>query len=336
MIDQIKAEIEIAKLEIAKLICGNNPESIQTILDSFNKMVTIEFNKSANNPNFGAFTGGAIKFDVTNKGKIISKNTKITIGINYPPNPNTQSINGWKVDIRHELFHAFTKLMQTYYPKLENNKYYVPSGGTISIFDNHFKYEGVIKSSILLNELVTDLIAYICSYKSAEKIIHGTDLETINTRFGHYNGYFELLPLGLVFLQGFANYPVDYDYLVNQGYGIFDRKGKNGLYHNDLLYGILLDPLYIRTKLIDTLGEKDWEDFDKLSNEVLNNFQNKGRTIDNDSIKKIIILMKKYFQNKIENNNLTTNVIEDLIRQFNEHIDYAVKCYNIDINSKRI
>lgn len=329
--------IENAKQVIVELICGNNLELGRELLSYFNNVVEISFDGISDNVNFGAHTAGALKYEFKN-GDLLVKSSEISIRLPMPPNQNSPQFNGWMVDVHHELFHAFTKLINGI-KKCENegDLYYAPSGGKISIM----KYNngtlnncGDVPCSVLFNELITDLIAYASTYKSIDGIIYGDDLATIDERFGHYNGYFELLQLGLVIFNGFSNYSPNYDYMANKG--IFEGKYTNKIdgeycYYNDLLYGVMYNPMHIKTQFLKYCSEDEWEQLNEASKLILYDFQNRGRIINKECVKKIMELIGKYFENKMNSleNNLDSEITDIIRRKFNERFEYAKNYYNV-------
>lgn len=67
---------------------------------------------------------------------------------------------------------------------------------------------------MLINELITDMIAYCCTYETFDLIFNSHGLDVINQKYGHYNGYFELFQFGLVLYHAFANFEPNYDHIV--------------------------------------------------------------------------------------------------------------------------
>ena len=90
--------------------------------------------------------------------------------------------------------------------------------------------DGDLPVSILFNELTTDLMAYILTYKrffgvsniKIDEILNGTQLELIANIYKFKNGYYELLQLGLLISAAFTNYPINYDYIENNELGIYE------------------------------------------------------------------------------------------------------------------
>lgn len=332
--------IEQAKKNIAKIIVGNSSNLCNELLEIFNDRIEIKIGSKSSNANFAAYTSGTLIHKFDDKGNLQVQSGKVSIGLPSPPNSNSLEFNGWYVDVHHELFHAFAKIMNGI-KQCENDGtfYYAPIGGKISILkrDNNGKLinGGDIPFSVLSNELVTDLLAYACTYKSLDGIFYGVYLDTINERFGHYDGYYELLQLGLVIFNAFSNYSPDYDQIFRNGDGIFNKKfvGSETCYYNDLMYGILYNPAHIKNKFLEYLSEEDWNKLNKYSKSLLDNFQNNNRKMDKTEINNVMEIMKKYFVKKIEvmkkNNLLSDEVIKQLSVKFNERYEYAKTYYGI-------
>lgn len=181
-------------------------------------------------------------------------------------------------------------------------------------------------------------MAYISTYKSIKSmndIIYGKGLENIDAKYGHYNGYYELLQLGLVIFNAFSNYPANYDSIINNGKEIFSCKYPNklngeDLYYNDLLYGVMLNPMHIKNQFLKYCTEEDWNELNTASSSILNNFQN-GRNIDKVGVNRLLKLSEKYFNRKVLscNNDLSSDIIKRLQQNFHERLEYAKGYYNI-------
>lgn len=340
----MQEEINKAINNIANLICGFNSQSSKELVRLFQEKVKIEFvdsNNNLENTNFSGGTKGTIihKFD-NNQLKVQNTNIVVTFFKNLPINNYT------KVDIHHELFHAFTKLMMGIKnaEKKDNNTYLIPAGGKISTFiyeNGLLKNNGDVPFFLLVNELMTDLFAYICTYQSMEGIIYSDDLISIKNNYGYKNGYFELLPLGLVIFNAFANYTPDYDKIYNSSSGVFDKKYLSDnkiIYYNDLLYGIMFNPLYIKNKLLEGLTEDEYNELNRLSSMIINNFQNGSRTIKQEEIIKVLEIIKKYFVNKmdkIEEDITNEEILYDLFDKFNQRYNSSINYYNSSINIRQ-
>jgi hypothetical protein len=338
--EETREMIEQAKRNIIKMVVGNNNSLCNELLNIFNSRIEIRLGSQSQNTNFAAYTSGSLIHKFDDKGNLLVQSGKVSIGIPYPPDSNSACFNGWYVDVHHELFHAFAKIMNGI-KSCENNGniYYSPIGGKISIlkFDNNGALIncGDIPFSVLSNELTTDLFAYICTYKSLDGIFYGNDLDIIDERFGHYNGYYELLQLGLVIFNSFSNYTPNYDQLISNGDDIFNKKFQGNItcYYNDLMYGVLYNPAHIKDKFLEYASEKDWNELNKYSKSLLDNFQNNNRKIVKADVNNIMKIIKNYFVTKIEvmktNKILSYDVINQLTIKFNERYEYAKTCYGI-------
>lgn len=132
----IRENIEMSKNDLAMLISGNNIESYNELISVFNAQVTVRWDEQIDNRNFAAQSGGRVRHKFNENGELLVQSSNITVDLQAPPNSDSPGFNGWMVDIHHELFHAYTRLMSGIKKcEKKENKYYAPSGGKISILE---------------------------------------------------------------------------------------------------------------------------------------------------------------------------------------------------------
>lgn len=328
--------IELVKNRIATLICGNDNSLKNDLINIFNNYVNVKIGDPADNINFAAYTGSSIKHRFDSEGNLFVQTGKINVGIPLPPARGNLNFNGWMVDVHHELFHAFTKILSGEKKCQRNgNIYYVPNGGKISIFLNengNFKNKGDVSSSVLINELITDMIAYCCTYETFDLIFNSHGLDVINQKYGHYNGYFELFQFGLVLYHAFANFEPNYDHILESGRGIFDNKysGSN-LYYNDILYGVMKNPSHINTQFVKYSTEEEYEKLNDSCQKILSDFSNNGRKVNETEIKKAMEIIRTFFNNKMnyfkKEGQISLDIINDLENRFKLQYSKAQKSY---------
>jgi len=351
MSDDVRDEkVKAAIMNIASLIVGNNKDELNLIVSYFNEAVKINFSSENSNQNFAA---GCVSGSTFNDGKNL--NTSIIVNLPLPPNnTGTPEYNWWIVDVHHELFHAFTKILNSNqsYEKTNDNIYMAATGGKITRFiekDGTRVNDGDIQLSVLFNELTTDLMAYIFAYKRffgvenvrIDKILHSNQLEIIANTFGYKNGYYELLQLGLLLSEAFTNYPVNYDYIENNGKSFFNQKVDN-MQYNDLFNCIMYNPLNLKNKLLDFISDEDLNKLNESASNIITNFTNNGRFVDKENISIVMKIIKNYFDQKIKKmrkQGIDEARIKLLQSNFEERYEYVSKYYNIEnllnINSGR-
>ncbi len=332
--------VNAAIRNIADLIAGNNSNLYSNLISIFNSKVKIYFDAKNDNPNFAAGCSSSASL-------VDGKNNNIDINVNLRTPPiSRKSIeyNWWIVDIHHELFHAFTKLLNSgkLTEQTDNKTILAATGGKISIFsvNNGVKVNsGDLQVSLLFNELTTDLMAYILTYTrflqtrniNVDGILHSVDLESIANTFGYKNGYYELLQLGLFISEAFTNYPVNYDNITQNRKSFFDLE-TNNMQYNDLFYSIMYNPLILKNKLLESLSNDDWNSLNENAKIIMSSFQNRGRTIEKESIAEVMKIIKKYFTDKIEkmrNQKIDEIRIQLLEKHFEERYQYVANYYGI-------
>lgn len=333
-------KVNAAIRNIADLIAGNNSVFYKTLINSFNEKVKIHYGAKNENSNF---TAGCNSSSSLANGK----NDNVNINVNLPTPPisaSTIEYNWWIVDVHHELFHAFTKIVNSgkLTEKIDNKTILASTGGKITVFNekNGVKVNGGdLQVSLLFNELTTDIMAYILTYTrffatsniNISGILHDVHLESIVHTYGYKNGYYELLQLGLLLSEAFTNYPVDYDYIKNNRRSFFDQKA-NEMQYNDLFYGIMYDPLGLKNKLLDFISDDDWKTLNENSKIIMSSFQNRGRTIEKENIAEVMKTIKKYFTNKIQQmreRSIDENCVQLLEKNFKERYQYVANYYGI-------
>lgn len=333
-------KVNNAIINIASLIAGSDSNLRSALISIFRDKVKINYGAKNENLNFAAGCSSASKLEN-------EKNYNVKINVNLPIPPVSTKIaeyNWWVVDVHHELFHAFTKILNsnTFYEKDDNNTILASTGGKITIFtdNNGVKVNsGDLPISRLFNELTTDLMAYILTYKryfavgnvSISEILHGKQLEQIASIYKYKNGYYELLQLGLLLSEAFTNYPVNYDFVESKGKEFFDIKSNN-MQYNDLFNGIMYNPLTIKNKLLEFISNEDWNKLNTSSKKIISSFENGGRIVEKEEIGIVMKIIKKYFDNKIQkmrDQNIDEEVIQLVEKNFEERYQYAANSYGI-------
>lgn len=333
-------KVNVAIRNIADLIAGNDSNLYNALVSIFNDKVKIHYGAQNENPNFAAGCSSAASI-------VDGKNNNINIDVNLrrpPISSTTPEYNWWIVDVHHELFHAFTKILNSdkLTEKIDNETILASTGGKITIFnDNNGKKvnSGDLPVSLLFNELTTDLMAYILTYMrflatnnvNVSGILHGVHLESIAQTYGYKNGYYELLQLGLLLSEAFTNYPVNYDYIINKRRSFFDQENNN-MQYNDLFYGIMYNPLSLKNKLLESISNDDWNALNENSNIIISSFQNSGRTIEKENIAEVMKIIKKYFTDKIrkmKEQNIGEDIIQLVEKNFEDRYQYVANHYGI-------
>ena len=339
--------------DIAFVVAGNNKLDIDTLVDYFYNNVTIKYGQRNDNPNHAAATSGAVS-------KINSKYVNTNLGVNLPLPPdsiNSPDYYWWVVDIHHELFHIFTKIINSNSnnERINDNLTLVSTGGVITKLvkkNGVFQNGGQMYCSKMMNELTTDLMAYILTYTrfypetnyTIEDIIDNNGLEEIEAIYKHKNGYYELLQLELLMVKAFNNYSVSYDSILRtKTHGIFDLKypstDNQTVYYNDLFYGVMCDPISLKNQIKNTLGVEDYNRLEDYSYKIINNFENNGRTIDKQAIINVMNLLKTYFDKRIQY--LKASGVDDdtiiiLQRDFYKRFQKAASYYEIPLVSTNV
>lgn len=333
-------KVNSAIRNIASLIAGNDSNLYNALVNIFRDKVKIHYGAQNENPNYAAGCSSASSI-------VDGKNNNINIDVNLrrpPISTTTPEYNWWIVDVHHELFHAFTKILNsnTFYEKDDNNTILASTGGKITIFtdNNGVKVNsGDLPISRLFNELTTDLMAYILTYKryfavdnvSIDEILHSNQLEQIVNIYKYKNGYYELLQLGLLLSEAFTNYPVNYDFVESKGKSFFDIKNGD-MQYNDLFNGIMYNPLIIKNKLLEFISNEDWNKLNASSKKIISSFENRGRIVETTEIGVVMKIIKKYFENKIQMmrvRNVDETIIRLVEKNFEERYQYVANYYGI-------
>ncbi len=328
----INNEINSAICDVARLI-SNDEQQINQLVEILKKMVTVQFTQNAiEGTSHAAGTDPIIDFKEENETFTVVCN-KIIVTLPYLLSAN--NIHHFRIDARHEFFHAFAYLLNNKIIRLNVDKMYFNLGGKInerSMYnprcDNNDSY-----ASILFNEIVTDLSAY-CSYYpklniSMNQILNGNGLETINNTYGMGNGYCQLFPLGMCVIKAFSNYNCDYDRLGQNKFEAKYQSDSDKVYYNDLLYGILYNPLSIKDSFIKYTSEEDWQTLENIAKKIVTDFKEKDRKVDYDNIQEFLTVLAKYLNNKYQKTNdlILKQQLTIIIAEFNEYYKKALNYY---------
>lgn len=325
-------EISNAIRDVAKLI-SNNEEQISQLIDIFNKIVQVQFtNNLLNNVSHAAETGPIISFkDDKGEFKVVCNKIIVTLPVFNATNNN---IHHYRVDMRHEIFHAFANLLnnKTIRLDIDKNRMVLNLGGKINERnmynvqkDQHDSY-----ASVLFNEIVTDISAYCSYYKCMESIVNGNGLEIINDTYGMGNGYRQLFPLGMCIIKAFSNYNCDYDRLSQNKFEAKFTSDNEKVYYNDLLYGVLYNPLFIKDLFIKYTSEEDWQTLENISKRILTNFKENVEKVDYNNVKEYLNVLSKYLNKKyqMENDPIIKKQLEVIISNFNTNYSKAINYYS--------
>ena len=331
----IDNEINNAIRDVAKLI-SNDEQQINQLVEKFKKKVTVQFAQhTIDGTSHAAGTDPIIDFKEDNGTfKVVCNKIVVTL----PELSNTTNIHHFRIDARHEFFHAFAYLLNNNIIRLNVNsgKMFFNLGGKInerSMYnprhDNNDSY-----ASVLFNEIVTDLSAY-CSYYpqlniSMNQILNGNGLESINDTYGMGNGYRQLFPLGMCIIKAFSNYRCDYDRLGQNKYEAKYPTDSDNVYYNDLLYGILYNPLTIKDSFIKYTTEEDWQTLENIAKNIVTDFKGKDRKVDYDNIQECLTILAKYLNNKYQkiNDPIIKNQLAMIIPEFNEYYKKSLSYYS--------
>ena len=322
----IDDEIKKAKEDVVKLITKdvNRQKELLELSERFIKISFTDEN-TIGDTCFAASTKPIVNFKDDN---IIFERCEIT----YPNLTYDTDINHYRVDLRHELFHAFTEMLcLANNLKLINDKLYFGFGGKVIDYTD-IKNQNDLPATVLFNEIVTDISAYSSYYGKngigLESIINGNGLEQIEYNYGYGNGYFELLPLGKCIIKAFENYNCDYDKLQQKTYGAkYETSNNESIYYNDLLYGVMYNPLHTMEEVIKYTSKEDWNIMNDISKRILSLYE-KNINPEYKDIKNILDLLAKYLNNKyarIENKVLKekfTYIISNFNKSYNEALAF--------------
>ena len=180
----IDNEINNAIFDVARLI-SSDEQQINKLVQIFKKKVTVQFTQNTiEGTSHAAATDPKIDFKEENETfKVVCNEIIVTL----PQLLNTTNIHHFRIDARHEFFHAFAYLLNDNIIRLNVDKksLNLNLGGKINErsvynprFDNNDSY-----ASVLFNEIVTDFSAY-CSYYpqlniSMDQILNGNGLESV-------------------------------------------------------------------------------------------------------------------------------------------------------------
>ena len=331
----IDNEINNAIFDVARLI-SSDEQQINKLVQIFKKKVTVQFTQNTiEGTSHAAATDPKIDFKEENETfKVVCNEIIVTL----PQLLNTTNIHHFRIDARHEFFHAFAYLLNDNIIRLNVDKksLNLNLGGKINErsvynprFDNNDSY-----ASVLFNEIVTDFSAY-CSYYpqlniSMDQILNGNGLESINNTYGMGDGYRQLFPLGKCIIKAFSNYDCDYDRLGQNKFEAKYQSDSEKIYYNDLLYGILYDPLSIKDSFVKYTSEEDWQNLENIAKNIITDFKEKDRKVDYDNIQKCLTILAKYLNNKYQN---TTDLIIKkqlaiIITEFNKYYNEALNYYS--------
>ena len=329
----IEAEINNAIRDVARLI-SNDEQQINQLVEIFKKKVTVQFTQNTiEGTSHAAGTNPIIDFKEENGTfKVVCNKIIVTL----PQLLNTTNIHHFRIDARHEFFHAFAYLLNNNIIRLNVDKIFFNLGGKInerSMYDlrrdNNDSY-----ASILFNEIVTDLSAY-CSYYpqlniSMNQILNDNGIESINNTYGMGNGYRQLFPLGMCIIKAFSNYNCDYDRLGQNKFEAKYQSNSDKVYYNDLLYGILYNPLSIKDSFIKYTSEEDWQTLENIAKNIVTDFKEKDRKVDYDNIQECLTVLAKYLNNKYQKTNdlILKQQISIIIAEFNEYYKKALNYYS--------
>lgn len=333
---QIDYEIENAIRDIARLV-SNDEQQISQLIDIFKKMVSVQFTQNTiEGTSHAAGTDPIIDFKEENGTfKVVCNKIIVTL----PQLLNTSNIYHFRIVARHEFFHAFAYLLNDNIIRLNVDKMFFNLGGKInkrSMYnprhDNNDSY-----TSVLFNEIVTDLSAY-CSYYpqlniSMNQILNGNGLEVINDTYGMGDGYRQLFPLGKCILKAFSNYNCDYDRLEKNKYEAkyeANDNNNNNIYYNDLLYGILYNPLSIKDSFTKYTSEEDWQALENIAKNIITDFKKKDRTVDYENIQSCLNILAKYLNSKFQKTNdpIIKRQLVVIINEFNDYYNKAINYYS--------
>lgn len=330
----IDDEINNAIRDVARLI-SNDEQQINQLMDIFKKRVTVQFTQNTiEGTSHAAGTDPIIDFKEENGTfKVVCNKIIVTL----PQLLNTTNIHHFRIDARHEFFHAFAYLLNDNIIRLNVDKLFFNLGGKInerSMYnprrDNNDSY-----ASVLFNEIVTDLSAY-CSYYpqlniSMNQILNGNGLESINEIYGMGNGYRQLFPLGKCIIKAFSNYNCDYDRLGQNKYEAKYKSDSNdNIYYNDLLYGIIYNPLSIKDSFIKYTSEEDWQALENIAKCIVTDFKENDRKVDYENIQSCLNILAKYLNNKYQKTNdpVVKRQLVVIINEFNDYYNKAINYYN--------
>ena len=341
------------------LIAGNNSQLQSELKNNIEKSLKIIFieNEYANRTqNFKAVTECEPKINVNKYNKVCVNNDNsryISIKIQNIPLVNHPNFDDAYLIMAHEMFHAITYILSNNTECIkvdDNNQYLAGTGGSLYLFErknNTFERISGIKLGKFFNELTTDIISYI--------ILDSFHYGTVNLdnflRNPYYiigaakyykigTGYHQLSSgLGLLTLRAFENFPVDYRQIIKNG--IFDSKYPSDdneiLFYNDLLEGVLRNPLHLYKCYEKVMGKSEWIKFCVLADKLIKGFPNNLKS-DNfkSDVEEYIKILKKYFDNKIkqlqDEKKIDNNYVIRLKQNFNEIYYEVLKQFNININ----
>ena len=329
----IENEIKKAKEDVIGLITKDNDEQ-KALMELSERYIKISFTDS-NTIGDTCFAASSTPIiDIIND-KVVFKRCEIT----YQELKDSTDINHYRVDLRHELFHAFTQMLSLGNNlKKINDKQYLGFGGKIVDFTD-IKNQKNLPATVLFNEIVTDISAYSSYYGkdgiNLENIVNGNGLEQIEDNYGHGNGYFNLLPLGKCFIKSFSNYNCDYNQLQQQTYcATYKSDNNDNIFYNDLFYSVMYDPFHTMNQFKNNTSENEWEILNNVSGKILT-LHEKNMKPDYYDVKMILDMLAGYLNNKyakIDDPVLQQNFAH-VIYSFNNSYNDALKFYS-NSNSK--
>ena len=308
-------------------------------------MVQVQFtDNTLVNVSHAASTEPVIDFKEDNGiFKVICNKIIITL----PSFNNTTNIHHYRIDMRHEFFHAFANLLneKTIRLDIDNNIMILNLGGKINERNmyNPRNDHNDLNASVLFNEIVTDISAY-CSYYpqlniSMDQILNSGGLESINSIYSMGNGYRQLFPLGMCIIKAFSNYKCDYDKLKQNKFEAKFPSDNETIYYNDLLYGVLYNPLRTKDLFIKYTSENDWQKLEEISESILTDLKENGRKVDFKNIEGYLKILEKYLNNKykMENNPILKEQLKIIISDFNSNYNKALTYYrNLECNDRNV
>lgn len=323
-------EINNAIYDVAKLI-SKDEQQVKQLIEIFKSMVEVQFTNEGLDISHTAATVPKIDFKEDNgEFKLYVKKVVVIL----PPLKNTTNIHHYRIDMRHEFFHAFANLLNNKTIRLNTNfkKMILNVGGKINErnWSNPRTDQNDSQASVLFNEIVTDMSAYCSYYENVkDQVINGNGIESIKNNYGIGNGYSELFPLGVCIIKAFTNYECDYNRLSQNTFEAKYQTDNETVYYNDLLYGILYDPLRIKDKFIKYTTEGDWVTLENISKRILTDFKENGRKVDCYNVQEYLKVLAKYLNNRyqMENDPVLKKHLEQVIFKFNNNYRYAVGYY---------
>lgn len=346
-----KKLLENSFFNIAFIIFGKKNSQVLCAFEKYwEKMVS----------NVNVFPQGSShdRIDHTTPGicRLDNKTKKLIIEMFGFKDSTSEQLSWIKHEGTHEYCHSFVDLL----PKLvAKHKKGIIKGGILC--ENHM---GMIRETNpktgelvgqhyygkMFNETMMDIISSIAinyfdsgnSSKTADDILCSNYRDWGNEKTG-YSVFTSLTRLAIAAFSNDAS--LDYDSIINSGYGIFDYnvKMKNGKKRqaNDFLYGIVCDPLHIEEEFDKYMGNGYYRNFCERLDRLFLLFLNEQK-LPSDEVRYVMNVLPDFLNKKIDyylkNNIMDVQEANKIVSKFNKiwnmmQIEYDTYFSQEDINN---